>query len=187
MTPPDMTPSIMTPPRAVTRTPLPTAPSPTALFLTALLLLSACRQPDLTEAASPVAATTLSLATRQHTVDTTHVIVTLGGGAPESLGSFTAEVAHAGDWSFAQCDAEQAQALLACKAHGETVRVAAAWAGGTHAGALVRLTFVRSIPTAAPSFAFVVSEAHGARGDDLLERIEVRRQSVAGTAAGDAR
>ncbi|GAB1342480.1 hypothetical protein [Gemmatimonas sp.] len=137
-----------------------------------------CRQPDLTQSAAPAAATSLALYT-QPQLDTARVHVTLGGDAPVALGSFTAEVAHAGAWQFAQCDAVQAQALLACKAHGETVRVAAAWAGGTHAGTLVTLTFVRSAPSATPLFAFVVSEAHGARGENVLEHIDVRRQSVA--------
>jgi hypothetical protein len=137
-----------------------------------------CRQPDLTQSVAPAAATSLALHTQQ-LLDTARVHVTLGGDAPVALGSFTAEVVHSGAWQFAQCDAAQAQALLACKAHGETVRVAAAWAGGTHAGALVTLTFVRSAPNAAPNFSFAVSEAHGARGEDLLEHIDVRRQSVA--------
>lgn len=146
----------------------------------ALLVMGAgvgCRQPDLTQAVAPSAATSLVLHTQQQ-LDTARVHVTLGGDAPVALGSFTAEVAHAGAWKFAQCDAAQAQALLACKAHGETVRVAAAWAGGTHAGALVTLMFVRSAPNATPLFSFVVSEAHGARGEDVLEHIDVRRHSV---------
>jgi hypothetical protein len=152
------------------------------LALLTVTLFTACRRTDFTEAAVPSAATTLALTTQQ-AADTTYVDVTLGGGAPAALGSFTGEVTHAASWRFAQCDAQQPQALLACKAHGETVRMAAAWAGGTHAGALVRLTFVRTTTTATPSFQIIVSEAHGARCDDLLDSIEVRRQSVAAAGA----
>jgi hypothetical protein len=110
--------------------------------------------------------------------DSVFVDVVLGGAAPQTLGSITGEVAHAGDWTFVQCEAQQADALLACKAHGATVRVAAAWAAGTHAGALVRLAFVRVTPSATPTFMLAVSEAHGARGMAVLDSVEVKRQSV---------
>lgn len=138
--------------------------------------LVACRR-DFTDPVVPMAATSLALQARTN-ADTLYVDVVLGGGAPVALGSFTGEVAHRGDWTFAQCDAQQPQALLACKSSGETVRVAAAWAAGTHAGALVRLTFVRTTPAASPLFTLGLTEAHGARGENLLETLEVRRQSV---------
>lgn len=144
------------------------------------LLLVACRR-DFTEAVVPATAASLALATHQ-AADTTFVDLTLGGGAPVALASITGDIAHRGGYAFVQCVAQQPQALLACKAHGETVRVAAAWAGGTHAGALVRLAFVRSAsvgaPSAAAAFMLTVSEAHGARGEVLLNDIEVRRESV---------
>lgn len=171
------------------------APSPlspslaAALALLSLPLVSACRR-DFTEAVVPAAATSLALSTQQ-AGDTTYVDLVLGGGAPAALASVTGEVAHRGDFTFVQCAAQQPQALLACKAHGdtahgETVRVAAAWAGGTHAGALVRLAFVRtgaaaaaaSTPAPASPFSLAVTEAHGARGEALLGEIEVRRESV---------
>lgn len=168
MTLPDMTPSPMTQsPRRFLRRSL-------AL---SLLALAACHRPDFTEATTPVASTSLALVSTQ-AADTAFVDVTLGGGAPVAIGSFTGEVVHDGAWRFVACDAQQPQALLACKDHGSTVRVAAAWAGGTHAGALVRLTYVRTAPTAPSTWTFAVSEAHGARGTPLLDNVEVKRLSV---------
>ncbi len=145
----------------------------------ALLVLAAtaCHRPDFTEATTPVAATSLALVSTQ-SADSAFVDVTLGGGAPAPLGSFTGEVVHDGAWRFASCEAQQPQALLACKDHGTTVRVAAAWAGGTHAGALVRLTYLRGAPNAPATWTFAVSEAHGARGARLLDSVEVKRLSV---------
>lgn len=148
--------------------------------LAVVAILTACHRPDLTEAAVPAAATQLSLVSQLAT-DTAHVDLTLGGGKPTSLGSVTGEVVHLGDWQFVGCEAQQPQALLACKPHGATVRVAAAWAGGTHAGALVRLTFVRAVPNAEPTWMLAVSEAHGAQGVRVLESVEVRKQSVPGS------
>ena len=153
------------------------------LFRCSLAVLAvaaaACRRPDFTEATTPVASTSLALVSTQ-AADTAFVDVMLGGGAPVSLGSFTGEVVHDGAWRFTACDAQQPQALLACKEHGTTVRVAAAWAAGTHAGALVRLSYVRTAPTAPASWTFSVSEAHGARGTLVLDSVEVKRLSVAG-------
>ncbi len=153
------------------------------LFRCSLAVLAvaaaACHRPDFTEATTPVASTSLALVST-HAADTAFVDVMLGGGAPVSLGSFTGEVVHDGAWRFTACDAQQPQALLACKEHGTTVRVAAAWAGGTHAGALVRLSYVRTAPTAPASWTFAVSEAHGARGTLVLDSVEVKRLSVAG-------
>ncbi len=150
-------------------------------FTLALLLRStACHRPDFTDATTPVAATSLALVSTQ-SADSAFVDVTLGGGAPVSIGSFTGEVVHNGGWRFTACDAQQPQALLACKEYGTTVRVAAAWAGGTHAGALVRLTYMRTVPTAPLSWTFAVSEAHGARGTRLLDSVEVKRLSVEGS------
>lgn len=148
--------------------------------LAVVAILAACHRPDLTEAAVPATATQLSLVSQLAT-DTAHVDLTLGGGKPTSLGSVTGEVVHLGDWQFVACEAQQPQALLACKPHGATVRVAAAWAGGTHAGALVRLTFVRTVPNAEPTWMLAVSEAHGAQGVRVLESVEVRKQSVPGS------
>jgi hypothetical protein len=142
-----------------------------------LLALAACHRPDFTEATTPAASTSLALVSTQ-AADTAFVDVTLGGGAPVAIGSFTGEVVHDAAWRFVACDAQQPQALLACKDHGSTVRVAAAWAGGTHAGALVRLTYVRTSPTAPATWTFAVSEAHGARGTPLLDTVEVKRLSV---------
>ena len=142
-----------------------------------LLALAACHRPDFTEATTPAASTSLALVSTQ-AADTAFVDVTLGGGAPVALGSFTGEVVHDAAWRFVACDAQQPQALLACKEHGSTVRVAAAWAGGTHAGALVRLSYVRTAPTAPVTWTFAVSEAHGARGTPLLDNVEVKRLSV---------
>jgi hypothetical protein len=152
----------------------------TAMPLAALAIVSttaACRRTDFTEALTPVAATSLSLAARPVS-DSVFVTVMLGGAAPQALGSFTGEVAHAGDWAFVHCEEQQTNALLACKAHGATVRIAAAWAAGAHAGALVRLAFVRTAPAAAPAFLLSLSEAHGARGTAMLDSVEVKRQSV---------
>jgi len=145
--------------------------------LALLAVATACHRPDFTEAATPVASTSLALVSTQ-AADTAFVDVTLGGGAPASLGSFTGEVVHDGTWKFTACDAQQPQALLACKEHGSTVRIAAAWAGGTHAGSLVRLTYLRSVPNAPATWTFAVTEAHGARGARLIDSVEVKRLSV---------
>ena len=196
MTLPDMTLSHMTPMAQSRPAPSPLSPSPLApsrlaqlrlaqlsgsssrRFLPLFLLaLAACHRPDFTEATTPVASTSLALVSTQ-VADTAFVDVTLGGGAPVAIGSFTGEVVHDGAWRFVACDAQQPQALLACKDHGSTVRVAAAWAGGTHAGALVRLSYVRTAPTGPATWTFAVSEAHGARGTPLLENVEVKRLSV---------
>ncbi|AMW04174.1 hypothetical protein GEMMAAP_03655 [Gemmatimonas phototrophica] len=144
------------------------------------MLLAGCAKPDFTEAVTPEVATSLALLSQQRG-DTVSLDITLGGGAPAALGSFTGEVVQPASWRFVQCDAQQPQALLACKAHDSTVRVAAAWAGGTHAGALVRLTYVRA-GTALPSdvWTMSVSEAHSVRGQSLADSLQVRAQSVAG-------
>lgn len=147
------------------------------IAVAAAMLLAACHRNDFTEATTPAAATSLALVTQQR-ADSAFVDVTLGGGAPASLGSFTGEVVQEGEWRFVGCDAQQAQALLACKEHGTTLRLAAAWAGGTHAGALVRVTYVKTSPAAASRFTFTVSEATGARGVSLLDSLEVKRVSV---------
>ena len=144
------------------------------------VFLGACTKPDFTEAVTPQVATSLALLSQQRG-DTATLDITLGGGAPAALGSFTGEVVQPASWRFVQCDAQQPQALLACKAHDSTVRVAAAWAGGTHAGALVRLTYVRSGATApADQWTMSVSEAHSVRGQSLTDSLLVRAQSVAG-------
>ena len=176
MTPSDMTHSHMTPMAQSRLAQLSSSSSRRSLALS-LLALAACHRPDFTEATTPVASTSLALVSSQ-VADSAFVDVTLGGGAPVAIGSFTGEVVHDGAWRFVACDAQQPQALLACKDHGSTVRVAAAWAGGTHAGALVRLTYVRTAPTAPSTWTFAVSEAHGARGTPLLDNVEVKRLSV---------
>jgi hypothetical protein len=161
----------------------------TRALLTAWALLgttAACRRTDLTEAATPMAATSLALAAQQMG-DSAHVYITLGGGAPAPLGSLTGDVVNPDGWRFVSCTAQQTDALLACKAHDATVRIAAAWAAGTHAGELVRVSYVRARPSAtlAPSaFTMSITEAHGVRGQSLLDELEVRRQSgerLAGT------
>jgi hypothetical protein len=146
-------------------------------WVAALLLAAGCRRTDFTEALTPLSATSLSLQARPVS-DSVYVDVVLGGAAPAAIGSLTGDVTHAGGWSFVQCEAQQVDALLACKAHGTTVRLAAAWTAGTHVGALVRLAFVRSTSNAIPSFLLSVSEAHGARGGAMLDSVEVKRQSI---------
>lgn len=146
---------------------------------------AACRKTDFTEAATPVAATALALHAQQ-AGDSAHVYLTLGGGSPATLGSFTGDVVSPDGWRFVACAAQQAEALLACKAHDATVRVAAAWAGGTHAGDLVRVTYARAVPgatIATSAFTMSITEAHGVRGQSLLDELEVRRESVARTAS----
>ncbi|WP_353269105.1 hypothetical protein [Gemmatimonas sp.] len=144
---------------------------------------TACRKTDFTEAATPMAATALALQAQQ-VGDSAHVYITLGGGSPATLGSLTGDVVSPDGWRFVSCAAQQAEALLACKAHDATVRVAAAWAGGTHAGELVRVTYARAVPGAtitASAFTMSITEAHGVRGQSLLDELEVRRESVVRT------
>lgn len=155
----------------------------TSLLLGAAFLASmtACRKTDFTESVVPVVATSLSLLTQQR-ADSAFVDITLGGGAPSVLGSLTGDVVHPASWRFAGCEASQPGALLACKEHDATVRVAAAWAAGTHAGELVRLTYVRRAPDAAPAeFTMSITEAHGVRGESLTDVMEIRKQSVVRT------
>jgi hypothetical protein len=96
------------------------------------------------------------------------------------LGSITAELSNTTDWTFAGCASAQGEALLACKAHPGAVRVAAAWVAGTHAGDLITLTFVRTVPTARGAWQLSLTEAHSVGGVSLLNDLDIDSALAAG-------
>ncbi|WP_373061371.1 hypothetical protein [Gemmatimonas sp.] len=144
-------------------------------LIVALAVLSAtgCRN-ALLDTPQPVARSTMELHARTVTGDTVQVTIALGSGPVRALGSVTAELTNSSDWTFVGCAAAQGEPLLACKAHAGSVRVAAAWAAGTHDGELVTLTFVRMAPTARVSWQLSLQEAHGVSGQSLLDELDVR-------------
>lgn len=146
----------------------------TRLLLAAAALLAAvgCRN-TLVDMPQPEVRSTLALEPRPALGDTVHVAITLGSGPVRALGSITAALVTTGDWRFVACAAAQGEPLLACKAHEGSVRVASAWAAGTHTGDLLTLTFVRTSPGATPVWQWTVQEVHGVGGESLLETLEV--------------
>jgi hypothetical protein len=145
----------------------------------ALFALTAChRNADLLDVEAPVLHSVLALRTDVQG-DTTRVAITLSEGSTKSVGSLTADVMNPAGYTFTGCAAGQGEALLACKAHGATVKVAGAWVAGTHAGSLIVLTYLGNGTADAGStgngWTLVVTEAHGARGQSLLDSLVVRR------------
>jgi hypothetical protein len=157
----------------------------TLLFALTVLASTGCRN-ALLDTPQPVVRSTLALHARAATGDTVQLTIALGTGPVRALGSLTASLANNdSDWTFAGCTAAQGAPLLACKAHERTVRVAAAWAAGTHTGDLVTLTFVRHTPGALPAWQLSLQEAHGVGGQSLLDELDVRPELV--PAIGGAR
>jgi hypothetical protein len=150
------------------------------LALLAVLGTTACRN-ALLDTPQPVVRSTLAIHARTTPGDTVHLTLTLGTGPLRALGSVTAEVANRADWRFTGCVAAQGEPLLACKAHEGSVRVAAAWAAGTHTGDLITLTFVRTALAARATWQLSVQEAHGVSGQSLLEDLDVRADVTDGT------
>lgn len=148
------------------------------------LALTSCRN-ALLDTPQPVVRNAIELHARPSSGDTVQVSIVLGTGPIRPMGSLTAQLSNTTDWAFAGCSAAQGEPLLACKAHEGSVRVAAAWASGTHLGELVTLTFVRTVPTAVPTWQLSIQESHGMAGQSLLEDLEVRADVV--TVAGGAR
>jgi hypothetical protein len=142
------------------------------LAVAALLAATGCRNTML-DMPQPVVRSTLALEPRPGLGDTVQVAITLGSGPVRALGSLTAALVTTGDWRFVACAAAQGEPLLACKAHEGRVRVASAWAAGTHTGDLLTLTFVRTSPSAAPTWQWTVQEVHGVGGESLLEALDV--------------
>jgi hypothetical protein len=137
-----------------------------------LLAVAGCRN-TLVDMPQPEVRSTLALEPRPAVGDTVHVAITLGSGPVRALGSITAALVTTGDWRFVACAAAQGEPLLACKAHEGRVRVASAWAAGTHTGDLLTLTFVRTSPGATPVWQWTVQEVHGVGGESLLETLDV--------------
>lgn len=139
----------------------------------AVAVAACARNADLTDSLPPVVLSTLDLRT-QSAGDTMQVAITLSEGPTRNVGSLTAEVLGSDAWRYVGCEAAQTDALLACKANGATVRVAAAWAGGTHAGALVTLSYVRVATSPAMPWRLTVLETHGTLGHSLMDSLLVK-------------
>ena len=151
----------------------------TPLALALALALAACHQTaDLlnTNPVAPRSVLSLQPATMQG--DTMRLAIALGAGPTRSVGSLTGDVQLAPQWAFIGCTAAQGEPLLACHAHGQSVKVAAAWAMGTHTGQLVTLTFVRMAPSAAATWTLSVEEMHSVGGVSLVDSIDVRRYNL---------
>lgn len=152
-----------------------------AAMLLGATMIGACRRTDFTEAPLPAAGTSLLLRTAVDG-DTTRVSLSLEGSVPLSLGSITGEVEHDAGWTFVGCDAAGANAkgLVACKANGNTVRLAGAWAAGTTHGALVQLLFVRAsaVTSGNETWMLSVREMHTARGEKVTDEVQVRREAL---------
>jgi len=151
----------------------------TPLALALVLALAACHQTADLVTTNPVAPrSVLSLQPATMQGDTMRVAIALGAGPTRSVGSLTGDVQLAPQWAFIGCTAAQGEPLLACKAHAQSVKVAAAWAMGTHTGNLVTLTFVRMVPSAAATWTLSVEEVHSVGGVSLVDSIDVRRDVV---------
>ena len=90
----------------------------------AMLLAAGCRN-ALLDTPQPLVRSTLALLARPLTSDTVQVTLVLSTGPVRTLGSITAELSNTTDWTFTGCTTAQGEALLACKAHPGSVRVAA--------------------------------------------------------------
>ncbi len=151
----------------------------TTLALTLVLALAACHQTaDLLNTNPVVPRSVLSLQPATMQGDTMRLAIALGAGPTRSVGSLTGDVQLAPQWAFIGCTAAQGEPLLACQAHGQSVKVAAAWAMGTHTGHLVTLTLVRLAPSAAATWRLSVEEMHSVGGVSLVDSIDVRRDNV---------
>lgn len=142
-----------------------------------VLAVTGCRN-ALLDTPQPVVRSALELHTRTVTTDTVQLTIGLSTGPVRALGSLTATLATEAEWRFVGCAAAQGEPLLACKAHERSVRLAAAWAAGTHVGDLLVLTFVRMSPVAQPAWQLTVQEAHGVGGQSLLDDLDVRTDPV---------
>jgi hypothetical protein len=141
------------------------------------LSFTACRTTaDLLNSAPVAPRTVLSLQPAPMQGDTIRVAISLGAGPTRSVGSLTGEVLLPPLWTFTDCVAAQGEPLLACKAHAQSVKVAAAWVTGTHVGDLVTLTFVRTTPSAPSTWELAVQEVHSVAGASLLDSLDVRRE-----------
>jgi hypothetical protein len=141
------------------------------------LSFTACRTTaDLLNSAPVAPRTVLSLQPAPMQGDTIRVTISQGAGPTRSVGSLSGEVLLPPQWTFTSCVAAQGEPLLACKAHAQSVKVAAAWVTGTHVGDLVTLTFVRTTPSAPSTWELAVQEVHSVAGASLLDSLDVRRE-----------
>ncbi len=145
----------------------------------ASLLLAACnRAADLLPRLAP-AASILELRTLRVTGDSAVAVLHLSGTGSSVLGSVTASVAlDPREWTFVACAPVAAEALVACHQGDAELRIAAAWASGAPAGALVTLTFIRKSGTAPPIWRLSATELHSALGHSLADSITVRREGA---------
>lgn len=148
------------------------------ISLTVLLPLAACHQSGdwLGSGTNPTDRSALHLRLRPAVSDTVELVVTLGLGPLTSIGSLTADLPVPSGLAFASCDAAQGQPLLACHAQAGTLRLAAAWTTGTHAGDLVRLRFTKSGAGAASDAAWLLQlrEVHAVAGHSVRDSLDVR-------------
>lgn len=149
------------------------------IYACALVTLTACnRSPDLLSRLTP-AASILELRTSRVSGDSAFVVLHLTGSGSPVLGSVTASVAlDPREWTFNACAPVAAEALVACHQGEAELRIAAAWASGAPAGALVTLTLMRKSGSAAPTLRLTAIELHSAFGHSLADSITVRREST---------
>lgn len=163
--------------------------SNTARFLPlvgVLMLAAACHQAvDLLDTERPTVRTPVALRAAPLRGDTATLVLSLGVGSTSALGSVTADVAvpldATSDWRFLGCDALQGEPLLACHATEAGVRLAAAWAAGTHGGDLVAVTFVRTRGSAIGALEDArlrLTQVSGVTGRSLADSLEVREGVV---------
>lgn len=145
--------------------------------------VAACRTSTDMVQLRPAPRATLALTVQSTVNDTARIALTLGVGAVGPLGSVTGSVRPDAAWHLVRCEGAQGEPLLACRTDDASsrVRLAAAWAGGTHAGALVTLVFARQ--RGAPStngvgtgWELTIDEAHAVAGHTLTDSLMVRRE-----------
>lgn len=148
-----------------------------------VMLFAACRKTTDMVQLRPADRVTLGLSVQSAVGDTARLALVLGVGAVGPLGSVTGAVRPDAAWHFVRCEGAQGEPLLACRvdAAASRVRLAAAWAGGTHAGPLVTMVFARNAgalsgTTVGAGWELTVDEAHGVAGHTLTDSLFVRRE-----------
>jgi len=147
-----------------------------------LLPLAACHQTGdwLGSGTDTPSQSALQLRLRPTTSDTVELVLTLGIGPLTSIGSLTADLPMPAGVAFSSCDAAQGNPLLACHAQEGTLRLAAAWTTGTHAGDLVRLRFVTRGAAAVQGSAWPLQlrEVHAVAGHSVRDSLDVRAGAI---------
>lgn len=151
--------------------------------LMTIVSLASCRRTTDLVQLRPADRVTLALNAQGAVGDTARLALVLGVGTVGPVGSITGTVRPDGAWQFVRCEGAQGEPLLACRSDAATsrVRLAAAWTGGTHAGPLVTLVFVRaggasSRTDIGTGWELSVEEAHAVTGHSLADSLLVRRE-----------